>query len=482
MSSNPSDRRAVGRRLWLLLLSALLTVGTACSDDGDAEATLTQPTTPPSTTSTTLAPVPGQPARTVDLADVGFQPLTMVTDGSSLWLGGSCSEGGRIARSALDSGRPAWAVDVPDSPVGLAVSGAGVLFSVGGGDGANPSGGITRLDAESGNVLGTLELPGASPYGVAATPQAVWATDAGGDRVWRLDPRTGDIKDTVRVATGPTGIAYAGDSVWVASPNAGTVTRLDAATGARRGTVNVPTANSVVGNPSSVWVGGSALVRIDSQTGKETGRIATPGVVTAQALGSGWVWAHQVGGGLVRGETDGLRLDGAPLTSGEFVVAVTAGDSLWVSDGTKVAEWHLPLPTTLEFSAETVPAGVNFGFVRGLEGDEVIFDPAEELTDPRATELAVLDGASVTKEEGLPGGFYDRDRDGKTYRLPLHTDAALLLMKGIDPGFGPVHVDRDTFRRALKDTSSGEFYGIPALYHLTMKDGAVTRLENIYRP
>lgn len=463
------------------LVCAVLVASVACSDD---EKDATPPPSSAASTPTTVTTAGPRPQEGVDLSAAGFQPITMVTDGSSLWLAGAGPEGGRVAHvSIVEAPTLTWTVDVPDTPVGLAVTSGGVLFAAGGGDGANPTGGVTRLDAASGKVLGTLELPDGSPYGVAATPRAVWVTDARTDRVWRLDPKTGAVTATVRVAPRPTGIGYAGDSLWVASPDPGTVTRLDATTGATQGSLAVPTANSVAANANAVWVGGSALVRLDPQTGAPTGRITTPGVVTAQTLSPGWVWAHHVGGGLVRGETDGLRIDSQPVAAGDFIAATTTGDTLWVSDGARLVQHGLPLPTTLDLAAETPRAGTNFGFIRQLDGEEVAFDPAEDLHDPTATRVAVVDGIGITEDEGLPNGFYDRNRDGKTYRLPLRADAQLLVLRGSDPST-PVAVDRDTFRRALTATAGGEFYGAPALapFRLSLDGGAVTRLEQIYRP
>lgn len=408
--------------------------------------------------------------------------MTIPADGSSLWLGGSGPEGGRVVRVDLEAGRVDWSADVPDQVVGMDFSVfVGVVFAAGGGDGADETGRVTRVDSATGKVLGTVE-PDGSPYGVAAAPGGVWVTDAGSDRVWRLDPEAGTVAATVRVAGRPTGVAFTwtGRNLFVASPAAGIVTRLDADTGAVRGTTAVGTANGVVATASAVWVGGSSMVRLDPATGAEVGKIPTPGVTTVQSVSDGWVWGHAIRGALVRGTADELQLDPRPIANGEFVVAATLGDRLFVSDPdrNRIVEYELPLPSDLDFPGEQTGNGANFGFIRGLDGDELIFDPAEDLHSPEATQVAVRDGVEITEAEGLPNDYYDRNRDGDTVRLPLAPDAELILLRH------PGTVDRATFRRALEATTSEEFFGhagsVP--FQLTVEDGVVVRVERQYRP
>lgn len=84
--------------------------------------------------------------RVIDLKTTGVTANTMFTDGSALWLAGAGPpEGGRVVKIDLEAGRVAWSVDVPDDIVGLGVTN-GVVFAAGGGDGADPTGGVTRLD------------------------------------------------------------------------------------------------------------------------------------------------------------------------------------------------------------------------------------------------------------------------------------------------------------------------------------------------
>lgn len=392
-----------------------------------------------------------------------------------------------MARIDAEAGRVAWSVEVPDSVVGLAFDTNGVLWAVGGGDGADPDGGITRLDGVSGKVLGTLEVPGGSPYGVAAGPTAVWVSDTSSDRVWKVDRDKSTIAATIRVQKSAVSIAfgYAGDTVWVASPG-GLVTRLNATTGAVRGTVSVPTtANSVVANPSAVWVGGDRLVRLDPATGNVVAEIPARGVTAVQGLSNGWVWGQEIGGAIVRGDVEGLRLESRPVASGEFAAVAVTGDSAWIYEpaGKRLVEKRLPLVSDLEFLTEQVHDGDNVGYLRAFDDGTLTFDPVEHLVNPKATEVAVLDGFGITLAEGMPNDYYDRNRNGRSYELPVRADAKLIVLKYTGE-ITPTEVDRATFRRALAATEGGEFYGTPrsAPFRLTIKNGQVARAEQMYRP
>lgn len=476
-------------RVRMLAMAMLLVLCGSCSGDDDdrAASAVTTGASTASGPTTTTGNVGGR-ARAVDLSGVGLHPLTASSDGQSVWLAGSGPEGGRVLRIDTEAGRVAWSVAVPDSVVGLAIdTTTGLLWAVGGGDGADPDGGITRLDGASGEVLGTLEVPGGSPYGVAAGPTAVWVTDASSDRVWKVDRAEGAIVATAHLEKAGVAIAFghAGDTLWVASPG-GLVTRLDATTGAVRGTLSVPTtANSVVANPSAVWVGGDQLVRLDPATGKQVAQIPARGVTAVQGLSHGWVWGREVGGAIVRGDVEGLRLEARPLANGEFTAIAVAGDAAWVyePDRPRLVEKRLPVVSDLDFPAEKPRDGDNVGYIREFGDDSIVFDPIESLVSPKATEVAVLDGVGITAEEGIPNDYYDRNRDGRTYRLPIRPETKFLVIKsGSD--LVPSEVDRLAFQRALSPTGTGEFYGAPGRdpFRLTIEDGQVVRAHQIYRP
>ena len=90
---------------------------------------------------------------------------------------------------------------------------------------------MTRIDPVTGRTVATVTVPRA-PLDLAATPRAVWVTNAGGggDSVVRIDPETSRLLGRpVRTGASPQSLAVGGGSVWVANHDARTVTRIDQA-------------------------------------------------------------------------------------------------------------------------------------------------------------------------------------------------------------------------------------------------------------
>src|SRR5215210_3507388 len=86
------------------------------------------------------------------------------------------------------------------------------LFAFGGGSGGGGLGEATgkdaigSIDAETGDVEGGTPLP-AAPIAVAAGLGFVWAASADSNKVYAIDPKTNDVRDTIRVGDAPAGIA-----------------------------------------------------------------------------------------------------------------------------------------------------------------------------------------------------------------------------------------------------------------------------------
>lgn len=80
-------------------------------------------------------------------------------------------------------------------------------------------------------VVGHVELPSESMF-VAASPDAIWATSPDGF-LWRIDPATGQVADTVNLPDlGFARPAYGLGSLWVAEMESGRLLRLDPANAA----------------------------------------------------------------------------------------------------------------------------------------------------------------------------------------------------------------------------------------------------------
>jgi YVTN family beta-propeller protein len=111
---------------------------------------------------------------------------------------------------------------------------------------------LWRIDPRSTRILQTIELP-FPPLHVAAGEGAVWVTDQLGDVVARIDPATGRIAAMIHVGRGASGVAVGAGSVWATSFLDGTVSRIDPRTNRVVATIRVR------GGPRDVAVGAGSV-------------------------------------------------------------------------------------------------------------------------------------------------------------------------------------------------------------------------------
>lgn len=141
--------------------------------------------------------------------------------------------------------------------------------------------GPSRVSDEAGTYVGT-------------DGTSVWAANARGHTVVRLDRRTGRIL-TRTLGVAPGGIAVGYGAVWVPEPRLDTVVRLDASTGKIEARISVsgePT--RVTSGLGSIWVttigGHSAVWRIDPESNETIAVIPVPPKARRVATGGGYVW------------------------------------------------------------------------------------------------------------------------------------------------------------------------------------------------
>src|SRR5919109_349064 len=167
---------------------------------------------------------------------------------------------------------------------------------------------VSRVDPASDEVVATIRTPETGDYSsVAVGEGAVWVTTSNGS-LYRIDPTTNRVEETIQVGYSPTNVTVGGGSVWVsvASAGSGSIVRVD------------PRTNEVVGSPiavgegpgpavfvdGSLWVtntslivgegdkgtelSGPSLVRVDPATGMVT-PVGGP-VASVTAYGAGALW------------------------------------------------------------------------------------------------------------------------------------------------------------------------------------------------
>jgi YVTN family beta-propeller protein len=121
------------------------------------------------------------------------------------------------------------------------------------GDAADPR--VWRIDADSGRLLDTIELPLPIGHGIAAGDGALWVAGMLDDVVVRVDTRTSRVTDRIAVGRAPLGLALSDEGLWVANHLDRTVSLVDVRRRRVVRTIEVGGApNEVAVGAAGVWV------------------------------------------------------------------------------------------------------------------------------------------------------------------------------------------------------------------------------------
>jgi len=208
---------------------------------------------------------------------------------------------------------------------------------------------VSHIDPETGEVLSTVKVA-RGPMSVAFTPEAIWVVNFGqsGDTVIRIDPKTNQIiGDPIQTGRAPLSLAVGDGSVWVANHDAHTVTRMDAVTGQVIANITVPSEpHRIAFGEGALWVANwhiNSVTRIDPQTNQVVGEPIPIGFHHAgnMAAGLGSVWVTSDYRSPVDAAPEDVvlvRID--PQTNqavetiplgGHPIDVEIAGDAVWVS-------------------------------------------------------------------------------------------------------------------------------------------------------
>ena len=85
---------------------------------------------------------------------------------------------------------------------------------------------LLRVDPRTWNV--TTIAVGREPYGIVASRGSIWVANRSSSTVSRVDPRSGRVRDEIRVPLNPYELAEDSNGVWVTSLAEGSVSRITA--------------------------------------------------------------------------------------------------------------------------------------------------------------------------------------------------------------------------------------------------------------
>jgi YVTN family beta-propeller protein len=199
-----------------------------------------------------------------------------------------------------------------------------------------PANAVSLIDPAGGRASAAVTV--ATPDGLAYGDGSVWATDSADGRLYRIEPATHAVVQTIPVGSAPSAVTITrGGNVWVANSGDGTVSRVSAAADAVVQTIrvgNVPAA--IAGGPSGVWVanqGDDTVNRIDPASGNVTRTVPVGGLPDGIAVGPRAVWVANGQDGTVTridpatGQPSGPVFVGA----GPAGIAVTPS-AVWVAN------------------------------------------------------------------------------------------------------------------------------------------------------
>ncbi len=210
---------------------------------------------------------------------------------------------------------------------------------------------LAELDPASGDVLHEYELENNAFY-LAATPEAVWATDTDAGLVQRIDPGTGEVLATIATPARPKGTTFGEGALWVACDGANNVVRIDPET-------NDMTEIGVGDGPHNIAIGGgwvwvtnrhsSTLQKIDPATNTVVATIED--VATSPAVGvvatEDSVWVAYPGG-VAEVDPDAAVITRRFSVVGEsepaFYDLKILGAQLWASDTANPTLYGFELP------------------------------------------------------------------------------------------------------------------------------------------
>jgi YVTN family beta-propeller protein len=276
----------------------------------------------------------GEGPRVIETIEVDGRPLGLAVARGEVWV--TDRSGGVVSRIDAESNEVMRGqIPVGDDPVGVKF-GAGSLWVANSGSDT-----VSRIDAGSAKVIDEIPV-GRSPAGVRAGEGAVWVTNIDDDTVSRIDPRSKRVEE-IEVGDAPAGIAIGEGGVWVANAKDGTVSRIapdlevvdEIEVGARP--------RGIAAGRDAIWVASGidgTVTRIDPDTSEVEGEPIDVGDGPGQiVVGESWIWVTNERDDTVsRLDPDTGEVVGEPIEVGDAPRAITLGqDSVWVAnsgDGT----------------------------------------------------------------------------------------------------------------------------------------------------
>jgi virginiamycin B lyase len=203
-------------------------------------------------------------------------------------------------------------------------------------------------------ATGALRLfpvgPAAEEGGIAVSADSVWMVTDKAGTLARIDPESGEIKQTVQLPAGSYNPIHLDRKIWVTRAEGREITRLDAATGAIEATLKTgPHPRFLAAGVGAVWTlnqGDGSLTQL-TERGPRTVALGTPGKGGDIAVKAGFVWTTLFKTPLACVDAKTLKLRARWTGPGGDSLGVSE-DAIWLTDYRGGTISRLPLAQALE--------------------------------------------------------------------------------------------------------------------------------------
>jgi streptogramin lyase/predicted Ser/Thr protein kinase len=217
---------------------------------------------------------------------------------------------------------------------------------------SEPEATLTRIDAETDEIVGApIDLP----KGVAAVAVgggSVWVTDSDTGQLLRVDDESGTVTQRIDVGGHPGPLVYGGGRIWVADTRGAGITAVNAKGGrvVRHGLGPRSAPLRLATGAGSLWVSSATTGQIHHiglgafAIGKSIPAGRHPAGIT---VAHGLVWVVDArSGSVIRVDPSVEAVSGSPVAVGERPGGIDAGPNLlWVTVGGENAVRRLELPS-----------------------------------------------------------------------------------------------------------------------------------------
>jgi streptogramin lyase len=234
---------------------------------------------------------------------------------------------------------------------------------------SEPDGTLTRLNPESGEIVGAPHQLGAGISGVAVGAGSVWVSDPPRGEVLRIDPQSGAVLKRIEVGGSPGPIAFGGGNVWVADEDGAGVSSFDAKSGRveRRGLGPQAAPLRLAVGAGGLWVSSAEsgnVRRIDLSTLRTDPSIPVGRGPAGVTVAHGLVWvANSRGNTVTKVDPSIHAVLGDPIEVGGRPGGIDAGSStVWVASAAEDAVTRIDLESG-ERSGDPIGVGSEPGAV-----------------------------------------------------------------------------------------------------------------------